>query len=109
MGPKSPKMLQKLILPENVVISYFWDVEMYENCTKVAILANFRTPHAFYDPLKHQRSTSMGPESPKMLHKLILPENVVISYFWDVEMYKICTKFIISINFDQFLDPSHLL
>ena len=34
----------------------------------------------------------MGPESPKMLHKLILPENVVISYFSDVEMPLKCPE-----------------
>ena len=88
-------MLNKLILPENVVISYFWDVEMYENCTEVIISINFdqfSDPHGFYDPLLHQISTSMGPESPKMLHKLILPENVVISYFRNEEMPLKCPE-----------------
>ena len=40
------------------------------------------------------------------LHKFILPVNVVISYFCNAEMYKNCPKVIISVNFDQFLDPS---
>ena len=37
MGPLPPKILRKLILPENVVISYFSDVEMLLKCPEVEL------------------------------------------------------------------------
>ena len=43
-----------------------------------------------YDPLKspwyYQQSTLNGSYSPKILHKIVLPENRVISIFFDVKM-----------------------
>ena len=49
-----------------------------------------------YDPLKgplhYQESTFKGSYSLKSLHKLVLPENVLISYFCGVEMHKMYPK-----------------
>ena len=68
-------------------------------CSKIAkkskyrlILNNFRTHYAFYGHLQHQKSTYMGPESPKSIHKFLLPENAFIIDFSDVEMPLRCPK-----------------
>ena len=53
---------------------------------------NFRTHYALYGHLQHQRSTYMGPESPKSIHKFLLPENAFIIDFSDVEMPLRCPK-----------------
>ena len=49
-----------------------------------------------YDPLKgplhYQESTLNGSYSLKSLHKLVLPENVLISYFFGMEMHKMYPK-----------------
>ena len=37
-------------------------------------------------PLQYQKSTFKGSYSPKMLHKLVLPENGLISIFFEVKM-----------------------
>ena len=42
-----------------------------------------------------------GSYFPKSFHKLILPETVFISYFWGMEMYKMCR----SGHFGQFSGP----
>ena len=53
---------------------------------------NFRTPYALYGHLQHQKSTYMGPESPKSIHKFLLPENAFIIDFRDLEMPLKCPK-----------------
>ena len=49
-----------------------------------------------YDPLKgplhYKESTSMGSYSLISLHKLVLPENVLISLFCGMEMHKTYPK-----------------
>ena len=61
-----------------------------------------------YDPLKgplhYQRSTLNGTYSPEILHKIVLPENGLISTFFEVNMLENCPKYHISCNFGQFWD-----
>ena len=66
------------------------------------MLANFEP----YDPLRgllqDQQSTFKGSYSPKSLHKLVLPENVFISNFLEVEMNEKCPKVIYQVILDIF-------
>ena len=61
-----------------------------------------------YDPLKsplnYQQSTLQGSYSPKILQKIVLPENRFISIFFGVKMPKKYQKCNIPCNFDQFWD-----
>ena len=78
-GPESPKSPHKLVLPENVSISAFHTVlldEMDPKVTKLVNLAQIWTSGPLIRPIIHQWVILEGPESPKNLHKLILPENV---------------------------------
>ena len=78
-GPESPKSPHKLVLPENVSISAFYTVILGEMDPKVAKLVNLAqiwTCGPLTRPIIHQRVVSEGLESPKSLHKLVLPENV---------------------------------
>ena len=59
-----------------------------------------------YDPLKsplnYQQGMLQGSYSPKILHKIELPENGFISIFFGVKMFKKCPKCHISCNFGHF-------
>ena len=44
-----------------------------------------------------------GSYSPESLHKLVLPENVTISNFYEVEMYKKCPKLVNLVILTNFL------
>ena len=61
-----------------------------------------------YDPIKspfyYQQSTLNGSYSPKILHKIVLPENGFISIIFEVKMAGKCQKCHISCYFDQFWD-----
>ena len=78
-GSESPKILNKLVIQENVPISAFNTVILYEMGPKLD----------FWGPNKVNNSSIClleGPESPKGPHKLVLPENVPISAFYTVLM-----------------------
>ena len=89
-GSYTLKSLHKLVLPETVLISQFYEVESYKLYPKFVFLVIFDHFH-FHNPLKsplyQQQSTCKGSYSPKSLHKLVIPETVFISYFYEVEMY----------------------
>ena len=53
-------------------------------------------------PLYYQRSTLNGSCSHKILHKIVLPENVFISIFFEVKMIEKCQKRHISCNLNNF-------
>ena len=56
-------------------------------------------------PLHYQQSTFNGSYFLKSLHKLVLPETVFISYFWGMEMYKMCLKVVYLAILVNFRDP----
>ena len=86
-GPEFPESPQKLVLPENVSISAFYTVILGEMDPKVAKLVNLAQNWTFMPlirPIIHQRVMLEGPESPKSVHKLVLPENLSISAFYTI-------------------------
>ena len=64
----------------------------------VAILANFPSPnplesHSYYYIYTiYQRSTSKDSYSPKILDRLVLPENEFISIFFELKMFEKAQK-----------------
>ena len=87
----SPKSLLKLVLPANGVIS----ISLKRKCSKRPKMSYFMQFQPFfgpYDPLKspllYQRSTLTGSYNPKILHKLVLPENGFISFFFEVKIFQ---------------------
>ena len=94
-GPESLKSLHKLVLPENVSIYAFYTVilgEMNPEVAKLVNLAQIWTCSPLLRPIIHKRVMLEGPESLKSLHKLVLPENVLKSKLYEVEMYEMCPK-----------------
>ena len=77
-----------------------------QKVTYLVILSNFQPLWPIQKPDILAKKYIQGLIS---IHKFILPVNVAISYFCDEEMYEKCPSVIISVNFDQFLDPSHTL
>ena len=73
------------MLPENVSKSEFYTVHMSEMGWKVAKLVDstqFLLLGPLIRPLIHQQVILEGPETPKRLHKRVLPENVSKSSFY---------------------------
>ena len=104
-GSYSPKSLHKFILPENLSTSNFREVEIKEICPKVVyqvILAIMGPYDPLKSPLHYQQSTLQDSYSPKILHKIALPENGFISIFFGVKMFEKCQKCHISCHFGQF-------
>ena len=60
-------------------------------------------------PLWYKKSNCRCSESTHSLHKLVLLENIYISNFDDIKIYEKWQKVIISLNFNQFLDPWYTL
>ena len=107
MGSYSFKILQKILLPENGFISIFLEWKFSKSAQNVilhAILAHFGTIWPTQKPLYYQQSTLQGSYSPKILHKIVLPENGFISIFLEAKMFKKCPKCNISCNFGKFWD-----
>ena len=75
-----------------------------KNVIFYTILTNFGTIWPTQKPLYYQRSTINGSCSHKILHRIVLPENVFISIFFEVKMIEKCQKCHISCNFEQFWD-----
>ena len=67
-------------------------MEMYKMCRKLYIWPILEPPTPLKSPLFYKWNPSKGSYFPKSLHRLILPETLSISYFYEVEMYKICPK-----------------
>ena len=85
----------------------FWSENVWE-VPKMSYFMQFWPIFGPYYPLKnplhYQRSSLKGSYSPKILHKIVLPENGFISIFFEVKIIKKCPKCHISCNFDQFWD-----
>ena len=83
-GSYSPKILHKIVLPENGFISIFLKRKWSKSAQNVifhAILTNFGPYDPLKGPLRYQECTFKGSYSPKSLHKLVLPENKFIPTF----------------------------
>ena len=110
-GPDSPKSLLKLVLPENVSKSAFYTVILGENGPKVAKLANLTQILSFRPlimPQIYKWGMLEGLDSPKSLHKLVLPENVSKSAFFTVILGEKGPKVAKQVNLTQILtlDPN---
>ena len=80
-SPDSPKSLHRLLLPENVSKSVFYAVILGEKGPKVAKLVNLTQVLTFRPlirPLIYEWGMLDGSNFPKSLHKLVLPENVIL-------------------------------
>ena len=102
-GQKPPKSPHKLVPPENVSISAFYKVILGLMDLKVAKLVNLAQiwtyrPWPLIRPIIPQRVMLEGPASPKSLHKLVLPENVSISFFCAVILGEMGPKVAILID-----------
>ena len=103
-GPESPKRPHKLVLPENVSISTFYTILLGEMHPKVTKLVNFTqilTSGPLITPIIHQLVMLEGLESPKHLHKLVLPENVSIIAFYRVILGEMDPKVAKLVNLAQ--------
>ena len=73
----------------------FWSGNV-QKVTKASHFMQFWPILGPYDPLKsplhYQESTFNGSYSLKSLHKLVLPENALISYFYGMKMQKMYPK-----------------
>ena len=98
------KSLHKLVLPENVLISYFCGMEMYKTNPSSCFDQFSNPPNPPKSPLHYQWCTCKCSCSSKRLHKLVPPENELISYFCSMGMSKRYPK-IASDHFDQFSNP----
>ena len=107
-GSYSPKILHKIVLPENGFISIFFWSENYRKVPKISYFMPFWPIFGPYDPLKsplhYQQRTLQDSYSPKVFHEIVLPENGFISVFFCVKMFVKCPKCHISCNFGQFRD-----
>ena len=75
---ESPKIPHKLVLSENVSISAFYTINLGEMDRKEAKPVNLHQKWTFRPlirPIIYQRVMLEGSESPKIPHKLVLPEN----------------------------------
>ena len=78
-----------------------------QNGPKSLYLANFQPPNLLKSPLYYQWSTSNSSYSPKILHKLVLPENIIISYFCGMENHKMYPKVVYLVILTYFRTPTH--
>ena len=106
-GSCSPKILHKIVLPEigfnPIFLKWKWPKSV-KNVIFHAILTNFGTIWPTQKPLILPTKYFKSSYSPKILHKIVLPENGFISIFCEVKMTEKCQKGHISCNFDQFWD-----
>ena len=65
----------------------------------------FGPPNPQNGPLYYQGSTFRGPYFAKSLHKLVLPENILISYFCGMEMHKMYPKVVYLVILTYFRTP----
>ena len=106
-GPKSLKSPHELVLPENISISAFYAVilgVMDQRVAKLVNLAQIWTCGPLLRPIIHQQVMLEGPESPKSPHKLVLPENVLISPFYTVYLGEMGLKLVKAVNLAQVWD-----
>ena len=86
------KSLQKIVLIEKVFISNFCEVEMFEKSPKISNFMQLQPILGSYDPLKsplhYQQSTLKGSYSPKIQHKVLIPEYGFISIYFEVKCSK---------------------
>ena len=100
-GSNSPKSLCKSVLPEIVFIFNFYDVEVYKIFLKVVyrVICSISRPfHSLKSPLYYQGSKFKCSYSPKSLHRLVLPENVIFFNLYGVGMYKMFLKVINNVS-----------
>ena len=110
-GSYSPKILHQILheilRPENGFFSIFFEVKMTEKY-QMSYFMQIWPILGPYDPLKsplyYRRSTLNGSCSPKILHKIVLPEIGFNPIFFEVKMTEKCQKCHISCKFDQFWD-----
>ena len=103
-GPKSPKSPHKLVLPENVSISALFTVILGKTDPKMAKPVNLAQKWTFRPllrPINYQQVMLEGLESPKIPHKLVLPENISISAFYTVILGEMDPKVTKIVNFTQ--------
>ena len=103
-GPKSPKSPHKLVLPENVSISAFFTVILGKTDPKTAKLVNLAQKWTFRPlirPIIYQGVMLEGSESPKIPHKLLLPEIVSIRAFYTVILGEMDPKVAKLVKFTQ--------
>ena len=103
-SPESLKSPHELVLPENVAISAFFTVILGKTDPKTAKLVNLVQKWTFSPlirPIIYQGVMLEGSESPKIPHKLVLPENVSISVFYTVILGEMDAKMAKIVNFTQ--------
>ena len=103
-GPESPKSPHKLVLPENVSISAFYTVilgEMDPNVAKLINLAQIWTCRPQIRAIIHKRVVLDGPESPKIPHKWVQPENISINAFYTVILGEMDPEVVKLVNLAQ--------
>ena len=86
---KSPKSLPKLAPPENALKPYYRWVNLGQMGLKVTKKVNFSQMWLWSwlkNPINWQRSDLDIPKSPKSLHKLAPPENLLKPWFWWVNL-----------------------
>ena len=75
---------------------YLFRSENVRKVSKMSYFMQFKPILGPYYPLKsplhYQQSTLQGSYSPKILHKIVLPENGFISIFSEVKMFEKCQK-----------------
>ena len=101
----SPKILHKIVLPENWFISSFFEVKMIKKCPNViyhAILTNFGTIWPIQRSLPYQQCMLNGSCSHKILHKIVLPANQKMYSFLSFLKWK-CSKSAENVMFHAFL------
>ena len=90
-GSNFPKILHKLVLPENVFKRVFYTAILGEKGPKVAKLVDLTqifTLRPLIRPQIHEWGMLEGSKFPKSLHKLILPENLLEKAFYTTILYK---------------------
>ena len=77
-------------------------------CTQKSYILSyciFGPPNPQNGPLYYQGSTFRGPYFAKSLHKLVLTENIFISYFCGMEMHKMYPKVVFLVILTYFQTP----
>ena len=98
------KSLHKLVLPEKCIdFLLLWHGNV-QNVPKFPFWPIFEPPNPPKSPLHYQWCTCKCSCSSKRLHKLVPPENELISYFCGMGMSKIYPK-IASDHFDEISNP----
>ena len=87
---------------------YLFRSENFRKVPKMSYYMQFWPILGPYDPLKsplhYQQRTLQDSYSPKIFHKIVLPENEFISVFFCMKIFVKCPKCHISCNFGQFWD-----